>query len=569
MRSPKSGSHLAGVDAVKTAQLLLERSLTLTSAARRARKALLADPNPHVKVQRASTKRVRNAAKAMLAVVNSEVLPSYEELARFRRSARGSRGSSEVRAASAARDVDAQRFEAEALARAQRRDAAQLDAAALALAVESHASALAEAQHARMELLVRHTESTERLEQLEAVHVEKLAEFDAQKVVIAFHRTRDAELSQELLAAQAARTNLQGTLDAGVSRAAAREDAHAAQRIADRAAAARSREDAHAAHAALVASLRGAHALRVEAVEQRAYLDAASHAQHTAALEGGHSETLESMRGAVRERDERLAELGCVLALERAAREASDATALRQRAMAKAVKEAAESERVARIHANVLRMVSRMVGSDIRRRLMRWKAFVEMRRVEKREAVAAEHVRVAEVLRGEAEALATARETAARKSEELRSEAALVALQEELEASRVSVATRFNELCESEGLAGEVEALRAERGAALEELGASEHHVRGLRASIVEALARGATLRASVTEALAARDAARAVSVGLRSELADAAASARAAAEAHRKECERHAEERANMSVENVVAQHELRQLRKQLGGAG
>ena len=64
-----------------------------------------------------------------------------------------------------------------------------------------------------------------------------------------------------------------------------------------------------------------------------------------------------------------------------------------------------------------------MVGTDIRRRFLRWKAFVEMKRVEKRNAAAAEHVRVAETLRGEAKELAAVHERAARKSGQ-RSEAA-------------------------------------------------------------------------------------------------------------------------------------------------
>ena len=111
----------------------------------------------------------------------------------------------------------------------------------------------------------------------------------------------------------------------------------------------------------------------------------------------------------------------------------------------RAAAEVAEIERVARIHANVLRMGARMVGTDIRRRFMRWKGFVDMKRVEKRKAAAAEHVRVAETLRGEAKELAAEHERATRKSGQ-RSEAALAVLQGELKASRESVANRDNDL---------------------------------------------------------------------------------------------------------------------------
>ena len=111
----------------------------------------------------------------------------------------------------------------------------------------------------------------------------------------------------------------------------------------------------------------------------------------------------------------------------------------------RAAAEVAEIERVARIHANVLRMGARMVGTDIRRRFMRWKGFVEMKRAEKRKAAAAEHVRVAETLRGEAKELAAEHERATRKSGQ-RSEAALAVLQGELKASRESVANRDNDL---------------------------------------------------------------------------------------------------------------------------
>ena len=158
----------------------------------------------------------------------------------------------------------------------------------------------------------------------------------------------------------------------------------------------------------------------------------------------------------------------------------------------RAAAEAAESERVARIHANVLRMGARMVGTDIRRRFLRWKAFVEMKRVEKRNAAAAEHVRVAETLRGEAKELAAVHERAARKSGQ-RSEAALAVLQGELKASRESVANRDNdliavrgELIKAKSTAVELEAeLKASREA--EELAAEcQAAARESKASLVE-----------------------------------------------------------------------------------
>ena len=120
----------------------------------------------------------------------------------------------------------------------------------------------------------------------------------------------------------------------------------------------------------------------------------ATHAEHAAVVQVS-SELLDALTAEHTEARREHAEVSAQLnsaAMEASARQAAENASLREelKRNEESAVEAAESERVARIQANVLRMGARMVGTDIRRRFMQWKAFLEMKRVEKRQAAAVE-----------------------------------------------------------------------------------------------------------------------------------------------------------------------------------